>query len=214
MFCEVFPVGALGANCVLIGDRDDGGLAVIDPGGDPPLISERIRATGRELKMILFTHGHIDHAGGAAELYRGLAVKVPVGLHPAEGPLYENLVHQGQLFGLAAENPPPPDLVLQHGQRIALGRLTLEVRHTPGHSPGSVCFVVEGAAEPAVIVGDLILQSSVGRTDLLGGSMELLEHSIRSQLYTLPDNTQIISGHGPVSTIGHEKQNNLVVRAE
>ncbi len=213
MFCEVFPVGALGANCILIGDGEEGGLAVIDPGGDAALISERIRASGRELEMILLTHGHLDHAGAVAELYGGLPVKVPLGLHPAESQLFENLAVQGQLFGMAAENPPPPDLWLEHGQRIALGRLTLEVRHTPGHSSGSVCFLVHGATEPLVIVGDLIIQGSVGRTDLFGGSMKLLEKSIRTQIYTLPDNTRIISGHGPASTIGHEKQNNFVVRA-
>ena len=106
-----------------------------------------------------------------------------------------------------------PDLWLEHGQELDLGGLTLEVRHTPGHSPGGVCFVVHGAPDPLVIVGDVLFAGSIGRTDLWGGSFPILERSIREQLYTLPDATRVVSGHGPETTVGREKATNPFVRA-
>ena len=100
---------------------------------------------------------------------------------------------------------------LEHDQRLALGGLELEVRHTPGHSPGGVCFVVHGAPDPLVVVGDVLFAGSIGRTDLMGGSFPVLEQSIREQLYTLPDETRVICGHGPDTTIGRERVSNPFV---
>jgi glyoxylase-like metal-dependent hydrolase (beta-lactamase superfamily II) len=214
MFLEVFPVGPIMANCVLVGDPDAGVLAVIDPGEEAPRIADRISASGLEAVMILHTHGHLDHAGGTAELARRLRDGVPIGLHRDELETYRTLATQGRMFGLEAENPPDPTLWLEHGQRLGLGDLALEVRHTPGHSPGGVSFVVCGAPEPTVIVGDALFAGSIGRTDLWGGSFEVLERSIRQQLYTLPDSTRVITGHGPDTTIGHEKRTNPFVRSE
>jgi len=148
---EVFPVGPIQANCVLLGDQEAGVVAVFDPGEEGRRIADRIAETGLQTKMILHTHGHLDHAGGTAELARIVGSDIPVGLHRDELEMYSTLATQGRMFGLEAENPPQPTLWLEHGQRLELGALTLEVRHTPGHSPGGVSFVVEGAPEPLVI---------------------------------------------------------------
>ena len=211
LFLDVFPVGPIQANCVLLGDRDAGVLAVIDPGEEGARIVERIEASGLQPTMILHTHGHIDHAGGTADLVGRLDSGIPVGLHRDELQLYQGLAMQGRMFGMEVEEPPEPDLWLEDGQRLELGGLELEVRHTPGHSPGGVCFVVHGAGEPLAIVGDVLFAGSIGRTDLMGGSFPVLEQSIRSQLYTLPDDTRVICGHGPDTTIGRERGSNPFV---
>ncbi len=212
MFLEVFPVGPIQANCVLIGDRDAGVLAVIDPGGEAERIHGRVTASGLRPVMILHTHGHLDHAGGTAGLARRLGGEIPIGLHRDELDLYRGLGMQARMFGLEVESPPEPSLWLEHDQAVDLGGLTLEVRHTPGHSPGGVVFVVSGAPEPTAIVGDVLFAGSIGRTDLFGGSFSVLEQSIREQLYTLPDETRIITGHGPDTTIGRERSTNPFVR--
>lgn len=214
LFLEVFPVGPIQANCILIGDRDAGVLAVIDPGEEAARIMERIEATGLTPSMVLHTHGHMDHAGGTADLVRRLPSEIPVALHRDDLQLYQGIQMQGQMFGLEVEPPPDPTLWLEHEQRFELGGLTLEVRHTPGHSPGGVCFVVHGAPEPLVIVGDVLFAGSVGRTDLMGGSFPVLEQSICGQLYTLPEDTRVICGHGPDTTIGSERTSNPFVLGE
>jgi glyoxylase-like metal-dependent hydrolase (beta-lactamase superfamily II) len=211
VYLETFPVGPIQANCVLLGDREVGELAIIDPGEEAARIMARVEASGLEPAMVLHTHGHLDHAGGTADLVRRLPDGIPVGLHRDELQLYQGLVMQGRMFGLEVEEPPMPDLWLEHGQELDLGGLTLEVRHTPGHSPGGVCFVVHGAPDPLVIVGDVLFAGSIGRTDLMGGSFPVLEQSIRSQLYTLPDDTRVICGHGPDTTIGRERAGNPFV---
>ena len=211
IFLDVFPVGPIQANCVLLGDRDAGELAVIDPGADGGRIADRVVASGLSPIMILHTHGHLDHVGGTAELAGRLGPDVPVGLHPGDIDLYRNAPVQAQMFGFKVDAPPEPGLMLENGQSIPLGRFALEVRHAPGHSPGGVCFVVSGADEPLVIAGDVLFAGSIGRTDLPGGSFPVLEHSIREQLYTLPDATRVVCGHGPDTTVGREKTTNPFV---
>jgi len=211
LFLDVFPVGPIQANCVLLGDRDAGVLAVIDPGEEAARIVERIEASGLTPTMVLHTHGHLDHAGGAADLMRRLPDGIPIGLHRDEIQLYQGITMQGRMFGLEVEEPPMPDLWFENDQRFELGGLELEVRHTPGHSPGGVCFVVHGSPKPLVIVGDVLFAGSIGRTALMGGSFPVLEQSIRSRLYSLPDETRVICGHGPDTTIGRERASNPFV---
>ena len=211
LFLDVFPVGPIQANCVLLGDADAGELVVIDPGEEGALIAERVRASGLRPTMILHTHGHIDHVGGTAETHRLLGGALPVGLHPDEIELYRNAPLQAQMFGIEVDAPPEPDLMLRHGDTLSIGTLKLEVRHTPGHSPGGVCFVVSGAERALVVVGDVLFAGSIGRTDLMGGSFPVLEGSIREQLYVLPDETTVICGHGPETTIGRERASNPFV---
>ena len=205
LFLDVFPVGPIQANCILLGDRDAGVLAIIDPGEEAARIMERVEASGLTPTVVLHTHGHLDHAGGTADLVRRLPDGIPIGLHRDELQLYQGIRMQGQMFGLEVEPPPEPTLWFEHGG------LSLEVRHTPGHSPGGVCFVVSGQADPLVIVGDVLFAGSIGRTDLMGGSFPVLEKSIREQLYSLPDETRVICGHGPDTTIGRERSGNPFV---
>ena len=211
LFLEVFPVGPIQANFVWRGDSDAGDLVVIDPGEEAEKIVDRVRASGFRATMILHTHGHLDHAGGTPALASLLEPGLPVGLHPDEVELYRSLPMQAKMFGLEAEPPPEPDLWFEHGQKLAVGGLELEIRHTPGHSPGGVCFVVSGADEELVVVGDVLFAGSIGRTDLWGGSFPVLENAIREQLYTLPDQTRVICGHGPETTIGRERATNPFV---
>ncbi|NOZ94996.1 MAG: MBL fold metallo-hydrolase [Acidobacteria bacterium] len=213
MLLDVFPTGPIQANCTLLGDEDAGALVIVDPGDEAERIVAKVRESGLRPLAILHTHGHIDHAGGTAGV-KAAFPEAPVWLHRGDLELYDRLAQQGRMFGLEVEDPPPPDRWLEHGQRIPVGALELEVRHTPGHSPGSVCFVVHCSPEPLVIVGDVLFAGSIGRTDLWGGSFETLERSIVEQLYTLPDETRAITGHGPVTTIGHERRTNPFVRAE
>ncbi|MCU0304738.1 MAG: MBL fold metallo-hydrolase [Thermoanaerobaculales bacterium] len=211
LFLEALAVGPIQANCVLVGEREAGVLAIVDPGEEAARIVERVEGSGLRPVMVLHTHGHLDHAGGTADLMRRLPAGIPIGLHRDELPLYQGVAMQGRMFGLEVERPPEPTLWLEHGQRLALGGLALEVRHTPGHSPGGVCFVVHGAPAPLVIAGDVLFSGSIGRTDLMGGSFPVLEASIREQLYTLPDETRVICGHGPDTTIGRERSSNPFV---
>jgi hydroxyacylglutathione hydrolase len=133
-------------------------------------------------------------------------------VHLDEIELYRKVPEQGRAYGVAATPPPEPDLWLNHGDRIRLGAIELEVRHTPGHSPGGVAFIVHGGPESLVIVGDTLFAGSIGRTDLPGGSFDVLQRSIRDQLYTLDDETRVVCGHGPDTTIGREKLSNPFVR--
>lgn len=211
LFVETFAIGPIQANCTLLGDTEAGELVVIDPGDEAEIIADRIEASGLRPIMILHTHGHLDHAGGTAELSNMLGPTLPVGLHRDELELYRSLPTQGTMFGLAADAPPEPTLWLDHGQRLKVGQLEMEIRHTPGHSPGSVCFIVSGCDPLVAVVGDVLFAGSIGRTDLWGGSFPVLEKSIREQLYTLPDNTRVICGHGPDTTTGGEKMTNPFV---
>jgi glyoxylase-like metal-dependent hydrolase (beta-lactamase superfamily II) len=211
LFLEVFPVGPIQANCILLGDVEAGELVVIDPGEEAARIVERIGESGLKPTMILHTHGHLDHVGGTAELAGLLGDGVVVGLHPGDIDLYHNAPVQARMFGLEVDAPAEPGMMLEHGQSIPVGGLELEVRYAPGHSLGGVCFVVSGADEPLVIVGDVLFAGSIGRTDLPGGSFPVLERSIREQLYTLPDETRVICGHGPDTTIGRERASNPFV---
>lgn len=212
IFLETFPTGPIQANCTILGDQDAGEAVVIDPGDEAELIAAKIRESGLRIIAILHTHGHMDHAGATSELARVLPAEIPIGLHREDLPLYEGLEEQAKLFGLEVENPPPPTLWLDDGQEIPVGNLRLEVRHTPGHSPGSVCFICQ--SESLAIVGDVLFSASIGRTDLWGGSFEVLENSIRTRLYTLDDTTRVVCGHGPDTTVGQEKRSNPFVREE
>ena len=211
LYLEVFAVGPIQANCVLLGDSAAGEVVVIDPGDEGERIAERVGASGLRPTMILHTHGHLDHVAGTAELAQLLGGRLPIGLHPDEIDLYRNAPVQGRMFGLEVEAPPEPTLLYKNGQKLQVGGLELEVRHAPGHSPGGVAFVVSGGEAPVVIVGDVLFAGSIGRTDLMGGSFPVLERSIREQLYTLPDDTRVVCGHGPDTTIGRERASNPFV---
>ncbi|WP_324716413.1 MBL fold metallo-hydrolase [Carboxydochorda subterranea] len=205
------PVGMLEANCYLLIDEASGTVVVIDPGADASRILEAIGS--RHVTHLLLTHGHFDHVGALAPLKE--ATRAPILAHPADRDMLHMAPDAAALFtGEPVPQPPAPDAALEHGQRIAVASVELQVRHTPGHSPGSVVFVMTRPT-PAVFSGDTLFAGSVGRTDMPGGDPEALHRSIREQLLSLDDATPVYPGHGPSTTIGRERTTNpFLLRSE
>lgn len=183
---------------------------VIDPGAEPERVMAALAAHGARAEAILLTHAHLDHIG-AVDAVR-TATGAPVWLHPADRFIYDMLPMQGELFGLPMDRPAPPDHDLADGQVLDLLGREIRVIHTPGHSPGGVCFHLP-APDGLVVVGDTLFAGSVGRTDLWGGDEGVLLDSIRTRLFTLPDDTQVLSGHGAPTTIAHERLENPFLAA-
>jgi len=197
------PNGMFAENCYLVIDEQAGECAVVDPGEEAGLILHKVKETGTKPVAIWLTHAHIDHVLGVPRI--AAETGAPVWLHPADRPLYDAVPEQAAWFGLAPPGRlPAPDHELSHGMRLPVGTLSFEVRHTPGHSPGSVCLVAPGVA----LGGDVLFAGSIGRTDLPGGDFETLIASIERELLPLPDDTILYSGHGPETTIGRERQTN------
>ncbi|HEY2806031.1 MAG TPA: MBL fold metallo-hydrolase [Gemmatimonadales bacterium] len=200
--------GVFAENCYLIADPATKDAVIVDPGEDTGLFLARLEGNGWTLRDIWLTHAHLDHVAGVGAMKA--ATGVPVYLHPADLPLYESAPRQAEMFGLELEAQPAPDRPLAEGQTMTVGGYGFDVLHTPGHSPGSVSFVGHGVA----LVGDVIFAGSIGRTDLPGGDSATLLRSIREKLYALPDQTIVLSGHGPETTIGAEKRANPFVRLQ
>jgi glyoxylase-like metal-dependent hydrolase (beta-lactamase superfamily II) len=174
----------------------------IDPGEEASLLIPKVQEHHIELTAIVNTHAHIDHISGVGLIKAKW--DVPIYLHPEDEPLYENLSTQAQRFGLDYPPAPPLDHRLMEGTDLVVGNLTLKVYHTPGHSPGSVCLEVEDH----VFCGDVIFAGSIGRTDLWGGSYEILMDSIHTKVIPLGEEKILHPGHGPDTTIGHELKTN------
>jgi hydroxyacylglutathione hydrolase len=205
----IIPVTPFQQNCTLIWDDESKKAAVIDPGGDLDRIKEAIAQTGVTVERIILTHGHIDHAGGAAELKESLGVPIE-GPHRADQFLLDHLVETGRGYGIADARNVTPDRWLDEGDQVQVGGMTFDVLHCPGHSPGSVVLV--NADQRFAIVGDVLFQGSVGRTDLPGGDHQALISSIKDKLLPLGDDVAFICGHGPTSTIGNERASNPFLR--
>jgi glyoxylase-like metal-dependent hydrolase (beta-lactamase superfamily II) len=194
--------GPFAENCYLVAPPGSREAIIVDPGAEPALFLTEAARHRLAIREIWLTHGHIDHVSGVGAIHQ--ATGAPIFLHPADRPLYDGLVQQAALFGLEVSPAPPPDHDLTHGQRLRFGSMEFEVRHAPGHTPGHVCFVGHGI----VLGGDVLFQGSIGRTDLPGGNHAQLLRSIRQQLFTLPDDTVVYPGHGPVTTVGAERRTN------
>lgn len=201
---EHFAVGVYQMNCQILGDPETKRAIVIDPGDELPRILAVLRRHDLTPAQVVFTHAHIDHLGVAAPLLR--LHPAPVAMHSGDQQLYDRLEMQAQWSGAATPERVPIDRYLNEGDTITLDGISLEVRHTPGHSPGSVSLYLP--AHGRVIAGDALFQGSIGRTDLPGGSHPQLLRAIRERLFTLPDETVVYPGHGPTTTIGHEKRTN------
>lgn len=196
---QAFTGGSFAQNSYLVRCAGTGAGIVVDPGAATPELLEAARAAGVRIEAIVLTHAHLDHVEGLARAKR--AADVPIFLHPADSELYRNAPLQAQWFGMTLEPLPPVDAALVPGESLRFGDCALEVRFTPGHAPGHVILVADGVA----LVGDCVFAGSIGRTDLPGGSLQTLMHSIRTQILTLPDETVLHSGHGPDTTVGHER---------
>lgn len=204
-----FTLGPVQTNAYLIADPQTREAAVIDPSWDGHIILATALQRGWRIGHLWYTHAHFDHIGGAAAIADALNPLPLVALHPADHVLWR-AGGCGRLFGLPIDPGPEPSIDFTHGQILRLGSNVFEVRHVPGHTPGHVLLYC--AAERVCFCGDLIFAGGVGRTDLPGGSWEQLIHSIRTQVYTLPDDTRLLSGHGPETTVGVEKVSNPFVQ--
>lgn len=201
----IVPVTPFQQNCTLIWSDETKVGAVVDPGGDLDRIEAAIAGQGITIEKILLTHGHIDHAGGAAELRERLGVPIE-GPHEADRYLLDSLPETGANYGLDGARVVTPDRWLGDGDVVEVGGLTFDILHAPGHSPGSVVFMSRDAR--FALVGDVVFKGSVGRTDLPGGSHEQLIRAIKEKVLPLGDDVAFIPGHGPTSTLGEERQTN------
>jgi len=198
-------LGPMENNSYLIADTEKGQAAVIDPSFESEIIVEEINRRGWAVSSIWLTHAHFDHIAGVKTLLSALGPKLVVGLHPADLSLWRQ-GGGGRAFGIKIEPGSDPTLHFEHEQILRLGRHYIEVRHTPGHTPGHVIFY--SAAAGAAFCGDLIFYRGVGRTDLPGGEQSTLLQSIYTQILTLPPSTRLLSGHGPETTVQDEARNN------
>jgi glyoxylase-like metal-dependent hydrolase (beta-lactamase superfamily II) len=205
-----FRVGALGCNCSVVVCPDTKEALVVDPGDEAPRVLEALAAEGARAVKIVHTHAHFDHVMGTGEVAARTGAEILI--HAGDRWLYDNVPMQAQMFGLWRADdvpPPPPTRELAGDEALAFGRREARALHTPGHTPGSLCFFLERAGEtPLVFAGDTLFRRSIGRTDLWGGSFEDITRSIRERLLTLPDATVVVAGHGPDTTIGEERAAN------
>ncbi len=205
---RVIPVTPFEQNCTLLWCTETNKAAVVDPGGDLDRIRAAVETEGVILEKILLTHAHIDHAGGTAELAKseGLPIEGP---HKEDNFWIQGLAMQAQMFGFPAPEVFTPNRWLEDGDTVTVGNETLEVLHTPGHTPGHVVFFHRDSK--LAQVGDVLFNGSIGRTDFPKGDYNTLIHSIREKLFPLGDDVSFICGHGPMSTFGHERATNPFV---
>ena len=204
MFFETVVVGPLGVNCFVLGCEETKEGIVVDPGADADRVLAVVKRLGLTIGQVINTHGHFDHVGGNRRLIEATGAKLLI--HEADAYFLSRAVDVAAAYGLATENSPAPDGFLQDGMVITFGTHQLKVLHTPGHTPGGCCLYLE--SEGKVITGDTLFADGVGRTDFPGSSHQALIDSIRDQLMTLPDETRAYPGHGPSTTIGHERLHN------
>ncbi len=200
-------VGPFAMNAYLAACSETGEAVLIDPGAEIPRVLRLRQPEGFAVKRILLTHGHVDHAAGAAEARE--ATGAPVAIHPGDRPWLELLPRQAAMFGFTEARPLVPDAALADGETVAVGKQAATVIHTPGHCQGAVSLWFEEAG--VVFTGDTLFQGSVGRTDLPGGDFEQLAESILKRLFPLGDDVRFLPGHGPGGTLGDERLHNPFV---
>jgi len=205
MKIEALVVGSFSCNCFVLEDEDSQEAIIIDPGDEPEKIISYVQKRGVKVKALIHTHAHLDH------MMATKLVKQETGaetfLHPGDNYLWENLKMQGDLFGIPVDQPGAVDRSLEDEMEISWAGPKLKTLFTPGHTPGSCCFVLEDS-DPLVFSGDTLFKDSIGRTDLWGGDSRQILKSIKNRLYVLDDDISVLCGHGPETLIGHEKLNN------
>lgn len=206
---KTFAVPPLGCNCSIIWDTRTKKGVVVDPGGNPEHIIQEITSLELTITGILHTHAHFDHFLASGILKD--ATRAPLGLCSDDAKLWDMLEIQCQLFGVPFVPVPPPDWWLRDEEVLTIGSLQGMAIHTPGHTPGSLCFHFPEAH--VLLSGDTLFRGGIGRTDLWGGDSQAIEHSIRERIYTLPPDTQVVPGHGPETQIEFEQAHNPFVQA-
>jgi glyoxylase-like metal-dependent hydrolase (beta-lactamase superfamily II) len=203
MIIQRLVVGPIGSNCYIVGSEQTKEGIIIDPGDEADTILNQVKKMGLKIILIVVTHAHLDHMLALKKVKD--ALKCDYALHEADA---KGLGKEPQtilgMFGLPRFNPPPPDRILKEGDTIDFGEVHLKVLHTPGHSRGGISLLGDGV----VFTGDTLFNYGIGRTDLPGGNYEQLMQSIKDKLLTLPNNTTVLSGHGPETTIGDERLHN------
>lgn len=205
MIVQEVVVGPLQVNAYIVGCEKSKAALVIDPGEEGEKILAAVAKLGLTVKQIINTHGHFDHVGANALLIEKTGA--PLAIHVSDAPFLPRVKEHAAVYNLQVRTSPPPNQVLHGGETLAVGELTIQVIHTPGHTPGGICLHIGGH----LFSGDTLFADSVGRTDLPGGSHEELVESIRERLFVLPDSTIVHPGHGPDTTIGREKRLNPYV---
>ncbi len=206
MILKKLSVGELDTNCYIVGDENAGEGVVIDPGGDFDLIIENIEKLNLNIKYIILTHGHIDHIQALTLLKKKTKAKVLI--HSEDAPILNDPLFNLSQFTGGEGSFSEPDLLLKDGDKVEFGKTKLLVLHTPGHTPGSISLYTDDI----LFTGDTLFCEGVGRTDLPGSSWEKLFGSIKHKLFTKPDDTKVLPGHGPSTTIGWEKKNNQWIK--
>ena len=202
LFFRCLPVGLLQANCYLVGDEKSNETAIIDPGGEPELILNVVKKHRLQVEYIFNSHGHFDHIGANRPVK--LATGAPILIHRADADWLTNPLQPPEEFGSVEIDSPSADEYLNDGDCYHIGEIELKIIHTPGHSPGGVCFLLEDR----ILTGDTLFSGSIGRSDLPGGSEKEILDSIKKKIIILPENLLVFPGHGPATTIGEEKRNN------
>jgi hydroxyacylglutathione hydrolase len=210
---EILPVGMLQCNCSIIGDPQTREALVVDPGDEAARILELLAKHALTVKAIVSTHAHIDHVGGLRKMQE--ATGAPVLMHGDDMELYRLLDQQAAWIGMRAPDPARVDTLLREGDTLRWGRFEANVLHTPGHTPGSISLYLPalpaereaktGAEAGKLLAGDTLFAGSIGRTDLWGGSLEQILHSIHHKLLVLPDATVVYPGHGSITTVAEER---------
>ncbi|MFC1736010.1 MBL fold metallo-hydrolase [Candidatus Hydrogenedentota bacterium] len=206
MIIRTFVLGPIQTNSYLVGCEETHEAVLIDPPEASSKYSEVADELDLKIKYIVNTHAHFDHTGGNESVKMGTRAELLIG--EKDAPMLATVTQQGMMFEVGVEPSPPPDRTLIDGEKLTIGNIEFLVRETPGHSPGSIALITEGAA----FVGDTLFAGSVGRTDILGGSFDELAKSIRDILYKLDDDVIVYTGHGPITTIGRERTGNAVIR--
>jgi len=207
---ETFPVGPFASNCTVLGCADTKEAVIVDAGGAPGHAREVVEMWDLTVRAIILTHGHLDHILAIREFEEAFGVEVC--LHERDKAVYDSAPAQAVMFGLPPFDLTPVGRYLHDGESIEFGKRSARVIHTPGHTPGSVCFAVEDDGDTLLFSGDTLFCRGIGRTDLPGGDTQQLFDSIRTKIYTLPPETLVVPGHGETTRVGDEMKMNPFVR--
>jgi glyoxylase-like metal-dependent hydrolase (beta-lactamase superfamily II) len=202
---RTFTGGGFGENAYLAVCEETGACVAVDPGSGAPMLVRTVEAEGFDLEAVLLTHAHLDHIEGVSDVHAAHP-DVPIWLHPDDLALYRGVQRQAAMFGLSVDAQPEPTDELIPGETVGFGLCSFDIAFAPGHAPGHVIFV--STPHSIALVGDVVFQGSIGRTDLPGGDFQTLMASIRREILSLPDETMLYPGHGPATTVGQERVSN------